>query len=223
MKIVIVDDHVVFRNGIRFLLSALPAWRIVGEAGTAREAFSIVDEQQPDLVLLDLSLPGIDGVVATPEILRRSPRTRVLVLSVHDQIRDVLDALNAGVSGYALKSESSEALIGALRTVARGERYLAPAVEARLGAYQSRRRAFSDVLEVLSGREREVFRLAAQCLTAREVAGQLCISRKTVDTHLYRIHRKLGLRSSAELIRLAAELGLVHQGPARATEISNES
>jgi RNA polymerase sigma factor (sigma-70 family) len=135
----------------------------------------------------------------------------------------VLDALNAGVSGYALKSESSEALIAALRAVARGERYLAPAVETRLAAYQSRRRTFSDVLEVLSGREREVFRLAAQCLTAREVAGQLCISRKTVDTHLYRIHRKLGLRSSAELIRLAAELGLVQQGVARTVEISSDS
>jgi DNA-binding NarL/FixJ family response regulator len=157
----------------------------------------------------------MDGVIATREIRRRAPRVRVLVLTVHDQTSDVLDALNAGASGYALKTDDTDTLIAALRVVCKGERYLAPAIAARLEAYESRRLKASDVLSVLSVREREVFRLAAECLITREIANELCISRKTVDTHLYRIHRKLGLRTSAELVRLASSLGLTHAGRRR--------
>jgi DNA-binding NarL/FixJ family response regulator len=135
----------------------------------------------------------------------------VLVLSAHDHIRDVLDALNAGAAGYALKREPPETLTGAIKTVARGERYLAPPVAACVATYEARRRRVGDVLAILSERERSVFRLAAECLMAREIAARLLIARKTVDTHLYRIHRKLGLRSSAELVRLAASLGMVRR------------
>lgn len=212
MRILTVDDHALFRAGIRLALANEPGWRIVGEAGSAREALALVDSQQPDVVLLDIALPGMDGVVATREIKRRAPTARVLILSLHDQIRDVLDALNAGASGYALKSEGPDALVLALKAVFEDQRYLAPSVAARLAAYESRRSPVVDVLGVLSQREREVFRLATQCLTTREIAAELCLSRKTVDTHLYRIHRKLGLRTSAELVRLAADLGLIHRG-----------
>jgi DNA-binding NarL/FixJ family response regulator len=143
-------------------------------------------------------------------------------MSAHDQTHDVLDALNAGATGYALKSEGPEALVRALRLVSRGERYLAPVVASRLSAYETSRRRAEDVLAVLSEREREVFRLAAECLITREIARELCISRKTVDTHLYRIHRKLGLRTAAELVRLAASLGMVHAGRNRESPMDPE-
>jgi RNA polymerase sigma factor (sigma-70 family) len=212
MKILVVDDHALFRVGVRHILATAPECRIVGEATTARAALALLDAERPDVVLLDIALPGMDGVVATREIRRRAPATRILIMSAHDQTHDVLDALNAGATGYALKSEGPEALVRALRLVARGERYLAPIVASRLAAYETRRRRAEDVLAVLSEREREVFRLAAECLITREIARELCISRKTVDTHLYRIHRKLGLRTAAELVRLAASLGMVHVG-----------
>ena len=170
--------------------------KVVGEASSAREALILLDTQNPDVVLMDIGLPGMDGVVATREIRRRSPKVRVLILSFYDEAHDVLDALNAGASGYALKSEATEALEAALRAVTRGERYLAPVLASRLAIYHSRRSQPPDVLSILSEREREVFRLAAECMLAREISHELCISRKTVDTHLYRIHRKLGDRKS---------------------------
>jgi DNA-binding NarL/FixJ family response regulator len=215
MRILIVDDHALFRLGVRYTLATASECRVVGEASTARAAFAMLEAETPDVVLMDIALPGMDGVVATREIKRRTPAVRVLIMSVHDQIHDVLDALNAGATGYALKSEGPEALVRALRLVARGERYLAPEVASRLTAYETRRGRAEDALAVLSEREREVFRLAAECLITREIARELCISRKTVDTHLYRIHRKLGLRTSAELVRLAANLGMVHAGRTR--------
>jgi DNA-binding NarL/FixJ family response regulator len=214
-KVLLVDDHPLLRAGIRQILTGTSEFLVVGEAGRARDAFVLIDAEEPDVVLMDVALPGMDGVIATREIRRRAARTRVLILTVHDQITDVLDALNAGATGYALKTDDTESLLDALRTVAKGERYLAPAIAARLESYESRRRKASDVLSVLSVREREVFRLAAECLITREIAHELCISRKTVDTHLYRIHRKLGLRTSAELVRLASSLGLVHAGRTR--------
>jgi DNA-binding NarL/FixJ family response regulator len=211
--VLVVDDHALVRLGIRELLSTAPEFRIVGEESTARGAFALVDARRPDIVLMDLGLPGMDGVVATREIKRRASRTRVLILTVHDHIQDVLDALEAGAAGYVHKSDDAEALLGALRAVARGERYLSPPIADKLAAYESRGVKSADMLAVLSGREREVFRLAARCLLAREIAHELCISRKTVDTHLSRIHLKLGVRSSAELVRLAARLGMLHGDP----------
>jgi len=215
MKVALVDDHELFRAGIRHILEATPDVQLVGEASTGRDALAMIETARPDVVLMDIALPGMDGVVATREIRRRVPSTRVLILSAHEQIHDVLDALDAGATGYALKSDGPDALLEALRATAQGERYLAPAVAGRLDAHKARRRIGSDVLAVLSEREREIFRLAAECLMTREIAAELCISRKTVDTHLYRIHRKLGLRTSAELVRLAASLGMVHGAQTR--------
>jgi DNA-binding NarL/FixJ family response regulator len=213
MKAVLIDDHQIFRVGIKQMLTTASEWTIVGEAGRAREAFALIDAERPDVALVDIALPGMDGVVATREIRRRAPSTRILILTVHEEIRDVLDAFSAGAAGYTLKTEEPETLITALDTIMRGERYVAPSLAARLEAYQSEPQP-SDVLSVLSEREREIFRLAAECLITREIAHELCISRKTVDTHLYRIHHKLGLRTSAELVRLAGRLGLIHSGRA---------
>ena len=138
-KIFLVDDHPLFRAGIRQSLAPFMEFCIVGEAGSARDAFVAIDTHRPDIVLMDVALPGMDGVIATREIRRRTPRTRVLIFSVHDQIGDVLDALDAGASGYALKTEGTDALVAALRCVLRNDRYVAPSLSPRLASYESRR------------------------------------------------------------------------------------
>jgi len=210
MRIVLVDDHTLFRMGVRHVLTTTPGYEVVGEASTARSAFKIIDALTPDVVLMDIAMPGMDGVLATREIGRRAPKARVLIVSAHDQVNDVLDALEAGAAGYALKSDGPETLIEAIRIVSRGQRFVAAALAPRLAAFEGRRRRASDVLGILSAREREVFRLASECVIARDMARELCIARKTVDTHLNRINRKLGLRNMAELVRLAASLGMIH-------------
>jgi DNA-binding NarL/FixJ family response regulator len=212
VRVLLVDDHALFRMGVRQILAHAPGIEVVGEASTARDAFKLIDSLRPDLVLMDIALPGMDGVLATREIGRRASATRVLIVSAHEQVNDLLDALDAGASGYALKCDSPDALLEGIGMVTRGERYIAPTLATRLAAFERRRRHAGDVLDVLSAREREVFRLAAECVPARDMARELCIARKTVDTHLNRINRKLGLRNIAELVRLAANLGMLHSG-----------
>jgi len=208
VKVVVIDDHELLRAGVRDLLTSMPGYKLVGEAGTARLGLQLIESQKPDVVLMDVAMPGMDGIVATREILRRSPRARVIVLSAHKQIHDVTDALNAGAVGYVLKADPPETLMHALEHVARGESYVAPTLAISLA--REAKEATPDILEVLSEREREVFRLAADCRTSPEIARALCLARKTVDTHLNRINRKLGLRDRAELVRFAASIGLVH-------------
>ena len=149
-KIFLVDDHPLFRAGIRQSLAPFMEFCIVGEAGSARDAFVAIDTHRPDIVLMDVALPGMDGVIATREVRRRTPRTRVLIFSVHDQIGDVLDALDAGASGYALKTEGTDALVAALRCVLRNDRYVAPSLSPRLASYESRRTKPADTLSILS-------------------------------------------------------------------------
>ena len=212
MKVVLIDDHALFRVGIRHVLAMSSEFELVGEAATAREGFKLIEATVPDVVIMDISLPGMDGVLATRELKRRAPLARVLIVTAHSEIHDVLDAMSAGAVGYALKSDGPEVLLEALQQVARGQRYVAPAVATRLSTLEAKRRRATHVLGVLSEREREIFRLAAKCLIAREIATELCIARKTVDTHLNRINHKLGLRNLAELVRLAANLGMIESG-----------
>jgi NarL family two-component system response regulator LiaR len=209
LKIVLVEDHDLVREGIRDYLASSPRYQIVGEARTARDAFPIIEATNADVVLMDIALPGMDGVVATREILRRVPRTRIVILSAHHQNRDVSDALAAGAVGYALKADDPETLLKALDGAARGVPFLSAAVAASLSSVE-KNSGEDDILAVLTEREREVFRLAADCGTSPEIAHELCLSRKTVDNHLNRINRKLGLHDRAQLVRLAARVGLVH-------------
>ena len=214
MRVLIVDDHPLLRLAIRHTLSVAGGFSVVGEARTPIDAFALVKQEMPEIVLMDIGLPGMDGIQATREIVGqpqpsghpRGPIPKIVIVSVHDQTRNLLAALNAGAMGYIVKSEGADALVRALRAVARGERYLSAEAAARVALYERRHGGTTDVLAVLSGREREVFRLAADCRLSREIAQELVISRKTVDTHLYRIHRKLGLQTSAELVRLASSL-----------------
>jgi NarL family two-component system response regulator LiaR len=209
VKVVLIDDHDLVREGVRDFLTSLPEYEVVGEARTARAGLQIIEAVKPDIVLMDLVLPGMDGVVATREILRRSPGTRIIILSGHQELHDVGDAMNAGAVGYVLKADPLDTLLQALEQVARGFPYVAPTLAARLSDFDPSRDT-GRVLDVLSVREREVFRLAADCSTSPEIARELCIARKTVDTHLDRIGRKLGLHVRAELVRLAVGIGLVH-------------
>ena len=215
LKIVIVDDHDILRVGIRDFLSSTPQYRVVGEAGSARQALALIEAQRPDMVLMDIAMPGMDGIVATREILRRAPRVKIVVLSAHGQVHDVIDAINAGVSGFVLKADALDTLKEALDQAARGKLYIAPSLKGSLSAFEAAGSPPLDVLGVLSEREREIFRLAADCSTTTEIAKALCLARKTVDTHLNTINRKLGIRGRAQLVRLAASIGLVHSVRAR--------
>jgi DNA-binding NarL/FixJ family response regulator len=208
------EDRVARRSRARQVgrarsLASSPRYEIVGDAGSARAGFLVIETQRPDIVLMDVALPGMDGVVATREILRRLPRTRVVILSGHAQIHDVMDAMNARAVGYVLKADAPETLTQALDRAERGLRYVAPRLAPLLTAAEGSR-FDAGPLGALSEREHEVFRLAADCRNAREIAGDLCLSRKTVDVHLTHINRKLGLQNRADLVRVAAGLGFVH-------------
>ena len=211
MKIVLVDDHTLFRVGVRHVLATPPGFEVIGEASTARSAFRLIDATVPDLVLMDIALPGMDGVLATREIGRRAPRARVLIVSAHDQVNDVLDALDAGAAGYALKSDGpGDAGRGDSRrqqgASLRGAHAGAPAGGVR-GASAQRQRRPRNPLAPRAGGLSTRLRVRDR---ARHGASELCIARKTVDSHLNRINRKLGLRNMAELVRLAANLGMLH-------------
>jgi DNA-binding NarL/FixJ family response regulator len=209
LRILLVDDHEIMRLGVRDFLALFPGYEVVGEAATGRDALKALESSQANAVIMDVVLPDMDGVVATRELLRRRPQTRVLMLSAYGQSQDVADAMNAGALGYVRKEDSPEILITALEEIAHGRHYLAPELASRYAAIATAE-APPGPLALLSEREREIFRLAADCRVPSEIAGHLCLARKTVDTHLNRIYRKLGLHSRAELVRMAAGLGLVH-------------
>jgi two-component system, NarL family, response regulator NreC len=213
VRVFIVDDHAVFRLGVRHLLGQDQEFQLVGEAASARAGFALVEEAKPDVVLMDVALPGMDGFAATRELKRRLPDTQVLMLTVHDTLRDALEAFEAGATGFAAKSEAIDALLLAMRTVARGERYVTPRLAEMLDRRPTRPDGDVDVLAALSAREREVFHMASHGVGNDVIARELCISRKTVETHRYRIQKKLGLRTGAEVILFAATHGFLRLGP----------
>jgi DNA-binding NarL/FixJ family response regulator len=211
MRVYILDDEPVVRAGLRQALSVDPDVLIVGEASSAREAFRDIESLQLDVVIMDLVLPGMDGVAATREVKRRVPRAGVVVYTVHDRPRDVLDVMQAGASAFVTKTEPLEALREALHAAASGASYMSPALTAQVerGGPEGR----VDALDGLSVREREIFQLIASGRSIGETAREYCISRKTVETHVYRVYRKLGCHNVGDLVRFAAEHGLLRMGP----------
>ncbi len=214
-KVILVDDHHVFRTGLRAILASEPDIAVVGEASEARQAYSLLDTAQPDLVLLDLTLPDGDGIAATREILRREPRVRVLILTMQTNEFFVSRAFAAGASGFAIKSQGPDEILQAIRAVAAGERYLSPQFVGKIAetngkaVVRSDQTTTHDPLEPLSRREREVCDLVLRGLSNQGIAEALCISIKTVETHRARINQKLGVHSTGQLIRLAALQGLI--------------
>jgi len=208
IRVLVVDDHAVVRTGLRRILDAEKDIETVGEAPNAERALFEALELKPDIVLLDVVMPGKSGIEAMPGLLTALPDTRVLVLSMQDDPRYVREAFEAGASGYVLKEAADTEVVGAVRAVANGERYVHPALGARLVAAESeeRKRAASDPL---SEREREVLRLLALGHTNQEIAAQLYISVRTAETHRAHIMRKLGLASRAELVRYALDNGMI--------------
>jgi DNA-binding NarL/FixJ family response regulator len=202
--VVIVDDHAILRAGVRGRLEREPDITVVGEASTAEQAIERCAALTPRVVLLDLLLPRRAGSEAIPELLRRSPRTRVLVLSSQAAPSWVRRALNAGAAGYLSKRASDRELAAAIRRVASGDGYVEPSIGASLVVDNSH-----SALEPLSERERDVLQLLALGYTNQEIAGRLFISVRTVDTHRAHIMLKLGLETRAELVMFSLAHGVI--------------
>jgi DNA-binding NarL/FixJ family response regulator len=222
IRVVIVDDHQLIRSGLRLLLDSEPDLTVVGEAGDGRSAVEVAAREQPDVVLMDIQMPGIDGVAAT-RLLAADPRTaavRVLVLTTYDTDEHVFGALAAGASGFVLKTTPPVDLLAAIRTVAAGEALLAPSVTRRLiAAYTAVRPAHpgltlpaADPLDGLTAREREVLVLVARGLSNPQIAERLRVGPATVKTHMSRLLAKTNSRDRAQLVVVAYESGLVRAG-----------
>jgi two-component system, NarL family, response regulator NreC len=215
LRVALVDDHLLFREGLRAMLASAPDLRIVAEASNGEEAVSAIRASQPEVVVLDVMLPGVSGIGVARDLLRDDPGRRVLALSMVADEAHVAAALQAGVLGYACKSQSGAEVMDAIRTVARGETYLAPQVSGFVVSDYRRLRnggeAAISPLAVLTAREREIFELCIQGNPTAQIAKQLGISPRTVETHRGRILRKLNAHSAVDLVRLAARWGLLAQ------------
>jgi DNA-binding NarL/FixJ family response regulator len=209
-RVLIVDDHAVVRAGLKLLVDGENDLETVGEAGSGRDAIFESRSLKPDVVLLDVVMPDQNGIEVVPQLLKESPDTKVLVLSMQDEPRYVREAFEAGASGYVLKEAADSELVAAIREVAGGGRYVHPELGARLVAAETeeRKRAEDDPL---SDREREVLRLLALGHTNQEIAKQLHISVRTAETHRAHIMQKLRLQSRAELVRYALDQGLLEE------------
>ncbi len=207
IRVLLVDDHAVVRAGLKLLLDAQGDIQTVGEAANGAEAERLTRSERPDIVLMDLSMPGTTGLEATPNVLEAAPGVKVLILSMQDDPRYVHEAFAAGASGYILKEAADTEVVQAVREVAGGSRYVHPTLGARLvtAEAEARRRSEEDPL---SDREREVLRLLAHGHTNQEIAKQLFISVRTAETHRAHIMQKLRLDSRAELVRYAIGEGL---------------
>ena len=211
VRVLIVDDHAVVRAGLRLLLDAEPDIEVVGEAGSAKEAVFEVRAKKPDVLLLDVVMPGESGIEALPSLVKESPETKVLVLSMQDDPRYVREAFAAGASGYVLKEAADIEVVGAVRQVARGGRHVDPALGARLVAAEAEE-GFRSERDPLSDREREVLRLLALGHTNQEIAQLLSISIRTAETHRAHIMQKLRVSTRAEVVRYALGVGLLSVG-----------
>jgi two-component system response regulator NreC len=208
IRVLVVDDHAVVRSGLRRVLDAEPDIETVGEAPNAERAVFEAIEQKPDVVLMDVVMPGKSGIEIIPTLQQVVPEARVLLLSMQDDPRYLREAFAAGASGYVLKEAADTEVVDAVRAVAAGERYVHPALGARLvqAEAEERRRADEDPL---SEREREVLRLLALGHTNQEIAKMLYISVRTAETHRAHIMQKLRLSSRAELVRYALAEGML--------------
>ena len=206
IRVLVVDDHPVVRQGLVSVLEDEPDFEVVGSAGSADEALALVRRQQPDVLLLDLELPGRDGVAALPELLAARPGLGVLVFTAYDTDERVLGAIRAGARGYLLKGASADEIARGVRAVYAGESHLASRVAARLLAeVQAPQRSST----VLSQREREVLRLVADGLPTKQIARTLSITERTVKFHVSSIFHKLGADNRAQAVALAAQRGLL--------------
>lgn len=211
-RILLADDHAVLRSGLRLLLDSQPGLKVAGEAASGLEALSRAAELQPDLILLDLTMPGLGGLEAISALHRASPGVRILILTMHDDPQYLRQALKSGASGYVLKKAADTELLSAIHAVLRGEIYVHPSMTRALldQMIPESNSGDEDILwESLSEREKEVLRQVALGYTSAEIAEALNLSIKTVETYRARGMDKLGLRSRAALVRFALRRGLI--------------
>jgi DNA-binding NarL/FixJ family response regulator len=214
IRVLVADDHALFRAGVRKLLQSFEGIEVVGEAGDGQEAVRLSGTQQPDVLLMDIGMPGLNGVEAAARLTREASRPRVIILSMHTGEDHVLRAIRAGASGYLLKDAKPVELEVAVRAVARGEIYLSPAVS-RYVVQDYVRRAGGErsPIDRLTSRQREVLQLIAEGNTTKAIATRLGLSVKTVETHRAQLLERLEARDVATLVRLAIRIGLVESEP----------
>jgi DNA-binding NarL/FixJ family response regulator len=204
IRILLADDHPVVRDGLRGMLAGEDGFEVVGEAASGAEAVAVCGRERPDVVLMDLQMPEMDGATATAEITARFPETRVLVLTTYDTDADILRAVEAGATGYLLKDTPRERLFPAIQAAARGETVLAPAVATRLVSRMRR-----PATEALTSREVEVLELVARGYSNADIAAALFISEATVKTHLLHAFAKLGVDDRTAAVVAALERGII--------------
>ena len=208
--IVLADDHQIVRQGLRALLEAEPEFSVTGEASDGLEVAALVEQLEPDVLLLDIKMPGLNGLEVTRQVRRRTPNTNVVILSMYANEAYVMEALRNGAVGYVLKGASAADLVQAVKDVAEGRRYLSPPLSERaIEAYVQKAVASTPAaLETLTDREREVLHFVVEGYKNSEIATKLEISPRTAETHRARMMRKLDLHTQADLMRFAIQLGL---------------
>jgi two-component system, NarL family, response regulator NreC len=214
IRVVLADDHTVVRAGLKAVLGTAKDIDVIGEAKDGKEAIALVDRFHPDVVVMDLSMAGMDGTAATKEIVAKGSSTRVLILTMHPEEDYLVPLLEAGAAGYLVKSAADRELVDAVRAVAKGDVYVRPSAARVLAKGLTRKdpqQADRDRFEKLTDRERDVLRLTAQGYSAPEIGERLFISPKTVDTYKQRINEKLGLAHRADYVQFALRLGLLSQ------------
>lgn len=212
IHILLADDHTILRAGLKMMLNAQPDMEVVGEAQDGRQAIHEAQRLHPDIILMDITMPDMNGIEATKQVKKQLPEVKVLILTMHENEEYVFQALRAGASGYMLKEAADTDLINALRIIQSGNFYLSPAAQSvMVGDYLQRVRAGEekDSYSSLTEREREILKLVAEGFTNNQIAERLVISPKTVDTHRTHIMDKLNLHSRAELVKYAMRRGLL--------------
>jgi len=210
IRVLIADDHTIVRSGVRLLLEAETDIEVVGEALDGKEALALVEQLHPNVVLMDISMPGVDGIEATKKIITQWPETRILVLTMHRSDEYFFEMITAGASGYVLKGAETNELIHALRVVAKGEVFLYPSMAGKLvkGYLDSLDRS-KNTLSNLSKREEEILRLLADGYTNKEIAEKLFVTPSTVHSHRSNLMNKLNLNSRRDLIQYARQKGII--------------
>ncbi|MEO7002549.1 MAG: response regulator transcription factor [Ktedonobacterales bacterium] len=212
IRVLLADDHTILRAGLRMMLNAQPDIEVIGEASDGRQTINEAQRLQPDVILMDITMPECNGIEATRQVKRLVPETRVLALTMHENEEYLFQMLRAGAAGYILKEAADTELISAIRVVSAGRFYLSPSAQSMMvGDYLQRVRSGEerDSYSALTEREREILKLVAEGHTNNQIAERLFISPKTVDTHRTHIMDKLNLHSRAELVKYAMRRGLL--------------
>ena len=209
ITIVLGDDHKIILRGLRAVLEAQPGFAVIGEASDGLKVAALAEKLKPDVLVLDLMMPGLGGFDVTRRITKRLPKTRVVILTMYSSEQHVIEALRSGAMAYVVKDASAEELVTAIREVAAGRRFLSTPFSAELIDSYLKRPGGTDPYETLTPREREVLHLVAEGLTSSEIAGRLFISPRTAESHRANLMRKLGLRSRTDLVRFAFQRGIV--------------